>query len=440
MNLMTRENPDPPASTRVLVLTACGVFLLSGCTTSGPPAEGAGDWVGSITTEGAVTTTINESGSIWGDGARLVEEMSIGVDVGEDEYMLGRIGSIAVTDNVVVLADTQTPSVRMYDTDGRYLRAIGTGPGQGPGEYQAPVLVAADPDGTVFVFDPNGRRLTAFDEHGEVLEDWEVQDAACCAWRMALAPDGTLWLPVRQWAFQSPTGDTRFGMRAYPPADASMDEVEWFPELEFETATVTADDRQLEVPFSPGYAWALTADGGVTIGTSDQYQFETRRPDGSSLVVQRRVDTVPVDPAEAEWRSRWMLENILNYVDSEFSGSVAIPDQKPAFIGFAPDSLGGTWVWRQGASRHLTGDCVDDPRDQDLGYSRDNSCWVEDRYFDIFSPEGKYLGSVPQPDGIARWNAQLNVYPMGDIVYAVVETAEGVPTVKRYRLEHGDGT
>ncbi len=48
------------------------------------PAEEApapdGTWVGTITTEGNVTTVVNESGSMWGWTARLVEEASIGVE------------------------------------------------------------------------------------------------------------------------------------------------------------------------------------------------------------------------------------------------------------------------------------------------------------------------------------------------------------------------
>ena len=38
-----------------------------------------GTWVGTITTEGNVTTVINEAGSVWGGAATLVEEASIGV-------------------------------------------------------------------------------------------------------------------------------------------------------------------------------------------------------------------------------------------------------------------------------------------------------------------------------------------------------------------------
>jgi len=418
----------------LVAATSVAVLLMVACGQQEDPADPESTWVGTTTTEGDVTTVVNDSGSVWGGEARLVEEMSIGVDVGDDEYMLGRVGNIHATDELLYLTDTQEPAVHVYDTDGRHLRTIGSGPGQGPGEYETPVLVSRADDGTVFVYDGTLRRLTAYDAEGGTIESWHLDDGACCAWRMSVAPDGTLWMPVEQPSFESPTGRTRYGARAYTVAGGPADEIRWHPEVEFPTNTIDVGPITMNVPFSPAYAWTLSADGGVTVGASHRYRFEQHRIDGTTLVVERRVDPVPVQPGEAEWRRRWTLKNIRTYIEPGFDTSMDIPDHKPAFTGFAPDAHGGTWVWRRGPSRHLGGDCVDDPFTTDLATSRDNSCWVSDRFFDIFDPEGRYLGRVEQPDGLRRWNAQLNLFPMGEIVYAIIETAEGVPTVKRYRL------
>ncbi len=421
-------------TTRVSIALSIVLATMTACTSQPNSAAKIDEWVGTITTEGNVTTVVNQSGSVWGGEARLVEEMSIGVDVGEDEYMLGRIANLFVADGLVYLTDTQVPAVRVYSTDGRYVRTIGRGPGQGPGEYTAPVLVSAVVDGTVFVYDPNNRRLTAFDSTGETSESWDVQDAACCAWRMSVAPDGTLWLPVEQHGFASPTGDTRHGARAYTVGAEPRDEIRWHPDIDFPIDVIDVGGMEMTVPFSPEYAWALSADGGVIVGASDRYRFEVHRMDGGKLVVEREVDLVPVDPDEAEWRRGWTLHNIRSYIEPTFDASMVIPEHKPAFVGFAPDAHGGAWVWRRGPSRHVGGDCVEDPFDTDVATARDKSCWTADGFFDVFDGDGRYLGWVRQPDGLARWNAQLNLFPMGDIVYAIIETAEGVPTVKRYGL------
>lgn len=419
---------------RLAVAASVVALSLTACAPQEDAAESDGIGVRAITTEGNVTTVINESGSVWGGEAQLVEEMSIGVDIGEDEYMLGWIRNVYATDEYIYLTDSQEPAVRVYDTDGQFIRNIGSGPGQGPGEYESPAMVNGTADGTIFVYDTRLRRLTAYDQAGETIDTWTVANASCCAWRMAVSPDGTAWMPVEQPRFDSPTGEERFGAQAFTVDEGPVGDIRWRPELKFPRLTFNVGGRPWSVPFSPAYVWTLSADGGVTIGTSDRYRFEVRRIDGSTLVVERPDDLVPVHPDEAEWRRRWTIQNMRTSIDPEFNADMDIPDHKPAYIGFAPDAYGGTWVWRTGPSRHLGSDCEDDPFTTDPATSRDNSCWVSDRFFDIFDPEGRYLGWVDSPEGLGRWNAQRNLYPMGDIVYAIIETAEGVPTVKRYRL------
>ncbi len=105
-----------------LPVTACG---------SQESVIDEGNWVGTITTEGNVTTVVNESGSVWGGTATLVEEASIGVEAGADEYMLGGVSGIAAHEDRVYVVDSQVPAVRVYDLGGVYLRNLG-GRGQGP--------------------------------------------------------------------------------------------------------------------------------------------------------------------------------------------------------------------------------------------------------------------------------------------------------------------
>ena len=62
---------------RGILVTA--LILAVACSPESPDSSGDGTWVGTITTEGNVTTVVNESGSVWGGTATLVEEASIGV-------------------------------------------------------------------------------------------------------------------------------------------------------------------------------------------------------------------------------------------------------------------------------------------------------------------------------------------------------------------------
>ncbi len=174
----------PPRGIAAALLVATS----AACASPAPDAGSSADWVGTITTEGNVTTVVNESGSVWGGTAQLVEEMSIGVDIGDDEYMFGGIRNIYATDEHIYLTDSQVSAVRVYDTDGQFVRSIGNGPGQGPGEYESPTLVNGTTDGTIFVYDARLRRLTAYDRAGATIDTWMVDDESCCAWRMSVSP------------------------------------------------------------------------------------------------------------------------------------------------------------------------------------------------------------------------------------------------------------
>ncbi len=84
-----------------LAVVACGPQE------GGPAVDGT--WVGTIATQGNVTTVVNESGSVWGGTATLVEEASIGVEAGAAEYMFGEIAAVYASAERIYLADAQIP-------------------------------------------------------------------------------------------------------------------------------------------------------------------------------------------------------------------------------------------------------------------------------------------------------------------------------------------
>ena len=108
------------------------IVVAASCAPTEEGADTDGTWVGTITTEGNVTTVVNESGSVWDGSATLVEEASIGVENGPEEYMFGRVVGLYANDSEIFVLDEQKPAVRVYDYQGAHLRDLGSG-GQGPG-------------------------------------------------------------------------------------------------------------------------------------------------------------------------------------------------------------------------------------------------------------------------------------------------------------------
>ena len=132
---------------------AIAVFALMTAACGGDRANtpAAGQfWEGTVETNGDVTTVRTISGSVWGGTATLVEEASIGVDVGEEPYMFGAIAGLWATDQRIYVADFDIPAVRVYDLDGNFIMDVG-GEGEGPGEFRNPNSVVVGGDGHIYV-------------------------------------------------------------------------------------------------------------------------------------------------------------------------------------------------------------------------------------------------------------------------------------------------
>ena len=108
------------------------VFASTACSAERTVAGSDGTWVGTITTEGNVTTVVNDSGSVWGGEVELEETLSIGAEVGGESYLLGQVGAVGAATERIYVLDRQLSVVRAYNMSGTHLFDIGR-EGQGPG-------------------------------------------------------------------------------------------------------------------------------------------------------------------------------------------------------------------------------------------------------------------------------------------------------------------
>lgn len=103
-----------------------------------------------------------------GKSSRSSRSLSLGAPsfhVGEldgpSEYVLGSIDAVARTDSTIVLLDSRSHLVRLFDHQGRFVTSAG-GPGQGPGEFVRPNAMTIDSLGSIFVTDVRAMRLNVF--------------------------------------------------------------------------------------------------------------------------------------------------------------------------------------------------------------------------------------------------------------------------------------
>jgi hypothetical protein len=100
------------------------------------------------------------------------EDLRLGsVDGTNDAFVRPYIRAIG-DDGYIYVSDTGIPALRVFDSQGRFVRQIGA-QGAGPGEYQN-IAAAGLKGDTVWVSDPATGRVTLFDRQGQLLESFRV--------------------------------------------------------------------------------------------------------------------------------------------------------------------------------------------------------------------------------------------------------------------------
>ncbi len=99
------------------------------------------EWEGKITTEQGVTIVENKGPGLWGEEAdekvQFVENLTIGVEEGDNHLMFNRYVSIAIDSGLnIYILDRQNHRLLKFDRSGNFIWQTGQ-KGQGPGEFQS---------------------------------------------------------------------------------------------------------------------------------------------------------------------------------------------------------------------------------------------------------------------------------------------------------------
>ncbi|MGD8330502.1 MAG: 6-bladed beta-propeller [Acidobacteriota bacterium] len=401
-----------------------------------------------VTVDGNTTTVHNPATGMWNGPRALHEEASIGAAAGDEAYLLGGVSAVTATDDRIYVADFQTVNVRVYDRHGTHLLDIG-GEGNGPGEFRRPWALGVAPDGRLMVRDQLQRRVHVFDSDGELVDDWPSERGI----RSTVGNDGSVYV-MREDIFPNAANRVTASFMAYAPDGSSGDWVDFPDQVPTPAVDTTSDDnappRQMRVglelmavylgigadwrstrwvPFAPRVVNEVAADGSMVSGRADTYRFEVRRPDGSVLIVDREWQPVPVAPGEADWQTRRLTAMWRAAVNEEWAWvGDPVPPFKGAYRAIVPTRDGAFWVVREAPGERVA-QCNEDPADY-YGFE-EAPCWRQPYIADVFDEEGQFLGDVGMPAGI---RCQVQPFIRGDTVIALLEDANGVAYVKRYRL------
>ncbi len=236
--------------------------------------------------------------------------------------------------------------------------------GTGNGQFRSILGVTTDSSGLVYIADQDNYRVQVFTAKGGFVRKWgthgEGNGQFSEVQQVAIGPDGSVWV-----------------------ADLRNNRVQQFSkDGDFQTALGT-----------PKEAWsvAVDADGNVYASTT-----------GDNIQSVVRFDKTPTGYSGAK-----TFANVANPADIAASpdGSIYVADEAPALAVRRYDASGKLLKTIKGG--------VSSPHG--IGVDLDCNLWVGNiaqRRLDLYSPQGKLLGSASSPDLVAQ---DVAVGPTGDL-------------------------
>jgi hypothetical protein len=391
-----------------LVLSRFSLALISGLLTACGAAgdRGAGGWTGTVDTlaSGQIVVT-NPATPSWAPGTewRVVEELRIGRIDGDGPDLFGRITSLAVDrGGRIWVLEGQAQELRVFSAAGEYLRTVGRR-GGGPGEFNRAVRLDLAPDGNLWVMDPMNGRLSVIDTAGRYLDGKNVPGGfVIMPWPGGFDDAGRYYAPNPRFDAGTVRYDT-----AFLPIDTLGVVRDPIERASFDIRRDGLVRVSAGVPFQGYLTSRITPAGTRMVLLTDEYRlFEVDAAAVDTLRTITRAHTpLPVTAADRE-KAR---EDLKWFTDQ--GGQVdwsKIPSTKPRADGFFFDDEGNIWVALRSASGEV---------------------WRE---FDIFDPEGRYLGIVELPFRLQR--REVPIFRNG-MLYGITQDELEVEYVVVARVE-----
>lgn len=357
----------------------------------------------------------------WPEIRHLTETLRIGRDDGREEELIG-LAQCVVADEAggIYFFDGPVPALRYFDADGEYIRTLGA-KGEGPGEYQDSCLgMVIRSDGSILLREPRNRRVNVYNPDGSPREMWHVDSGLFTNHSTRLDDEDRLYLKTLLGEIEQNKA-WPIGYLVYAPDGAIIDTIP--PPHPVQGSKPVADGR-----FMPNNFSDITPDGGIVAANSGTYAIEIRKPDDAGNETVIRIDRAyePIRMAPAERAAHQAFWDFLYARNAEFltNDSQPIPAVKPAFSELFVDADGRIWVqlYTEGV---YTGPEEPVPPAEGEAPPVD---WEEPIRYEVFSPNGDYLGRVSADDGA------VVEYVRGDQAWGT-KFEEGKQFVVRWRLD-----
>lgn len=369
--------------------------LLAACVAGDAPGSG------NAVRDSAGVVIVENRAAAWADAGRWTVAAEPAVRIGRidgpAEYQLSRvIGATRLSDGRIAVADAGTHQLHFYDAAGGHLETVG-GEGEGPGEFVRPGSFRRFEGDSLLVHDFGTGRTSVLDPDGRFVRSFTLESVGTSPARPTVALSGgrlaariarrSLSAEFRARAASGTVFEGTTLLMLYTMDGAPLDTIGEFPLPERYVKMGGGSISILNYPFARTLVSASFADR-LYVGWSGEYEIRRYGPGGALDRIIRlarepravteedlariRDDALASASNEDERRERERL-----FRDMEVHATL------PAFDDFVVDAGGHLWVERP---------------------SRPGADPAE---WDVFDPDGRWLGTVDLPDG-------LDVYEIGD--------------------------
>ena len=341
------------------------------------------------------------------------------VDGPREQLLDGVVAAVRMSNGDIVLGEWTTGELRRYDTEGALVwRAAGQG--EGPGEHRVLIFVGLIPGDTVVTWDARLNRVQLFDPDGAPVRTFRVE----APWSGA-PPTGVIGVSGRQLVhtFGADAEEPEDGIVRWPAVriatlsleDGGVRVVMDAPGPEVRADVDGAMVQVMEYPFGKGPRYSVSV-GRLAVVDTERFSVRSvSLDDGAVTAILRRDEPV----------REVTDEDVDAYVEWMTAGSVAaglhvppglreqpMAPTLPALTSIHLDAGGNLWV--EPHSRH--GSRVPP--------------------FQVYTPDGEWLGTVSVPPGLQQENLGLPVrLEIGDdYILGVWRDELEVEYVKMYGL------
>ena len=325
----------------------------------------------------------------------------------------------------VYVVDMRACQIHKFDASGKFLKTIGRR-GQGPGEFNSPSQIAAAKD-RLLVYDSSNRRLGCLTVEGAFIKSKTIMTPT------EGRPDGMRGLPngdfVIGWEIVFPRDQNKpqdYSIRIFSP-DLELKKTIYQQAIwRNKYGDVGGHFTNIIQPFSPLVSWDVTLEGKIIIGFAKSYEIAIYDSD-QGMIGSFRHEYEPVKISEEDKKLFFRGITTIsattsadgtttgsqtNELDNRYVNATEFPIVKPPFFDLTTDADGNILVWP-----HLK--------------TRDD----ENKVFDAFSPEGRFLGVVREEK--SRFISKRAVTPGGGI-WSFSYDRDGIPSIVKYKIESAE--